>query len=413
MEFSGKESRKLKSSDREEIVKIEKFAGEGAALAHDASGKVLFVRYVLPGELVKVKIYKEAKDYAMADPIEILESSPLRTQAPCPYFSYCGGCDYQILEYSQQLEMKKYLIEETFEHIAQMKVSVSGILASPKSLEYRNNMTYKVNPRKQLMGFFRKDSKSIIDIDRCMLEMPIISNAFQSMKKQHLLENEEFPFPPHNFKIRASITGEIGVYWVPSYEYQDQPVHETITVNEKSITYKISKDSFFQVNPYLVPLWIEKIISFLDKEKNERIVDLYCGIGLITLFVSHYAHETIGVEIAKASVQDALYNMQINDISSNVRFMLGDAGECLRQIGYADVIIVDPPRAGMDEFTRNLLLERAPKKIIYSSCKASTMARDIALLSQEYELKELYLVDMFPQTHHVELLSLLVRRNNL
>ncbi|MGL5955841.1 MAG: class I SAM-dependent RNA methyltransferase, partial [Brevinema sp.] len=169
----------------------------------------------------------------------------------------------------------------------------------------------------------------------------------------------------------------------------------------------ISKDSFFQVNPYLVPFWIEKIISFLNKERNEKIIDLYCGIGLITLFVSFYAQETIGVEIAKSSVEDAKHNQEINDLSSSVKFMLGDAGECLKQIGRADVIIVDPPRAGMDEATRTLLLEHLPKKIIYSSCKASTMARDIGILLEKYELKELCLVDMFPQTHHVELLSLL------
>ncbi|MGL4389005.1 MAG: class I SAM-dependent RNA methyltransferase, partial [Brevinema sp.] len=384
MEFSGKESRKLKSVDREEIVTIEKFAGEGPALAYDSTGKVLFVRYVLPGEVVKVKIYKEAKDYAMADPIEIITPSPMRREAPCEYFSMCGGCDYQMTDYPNQLQIKKYLVEETFRRIGNIDFPLTGILESPNDFEYRNNMTYKVNPRRELVGFFRKDSKSIVDIEKCKLEMPIISKALQSMKKQHLLNEEEFPFPKHNFKVRSATTDEIGVYWVPSKEYHDLPVHETVTVRGRSISYKISKDSFFQVNPELVPIWLDKIISFLNEEKNERIVDLYCGIGLITLFVSYYAQETIGVEIAKSSVEDANYNKTINKIDSNIKFMLGDAGECLNNIGYADVIIVDPPRAGMDEFTRNLLLERNPKKIIYSSCKASTIARDISLLSEKY-----------------------------
>ncbi|MGL4393691.1 MAG: class I SAM-dependent RNA methyltransferase [Brevinema sp.] len=411
MEFSGKESRKLKSVDREEVVTIERFAGEGPALAYDSTGKVLFVRYVLPGEVVKVKIYKEAKDYAMADPIEIITPSPMRQSPSCEHFSLCGGCDYQMTSYEDQIKIKKHLVEETFRRIGNIEFPLTGVLESPKEIQYRNNMTYKVNPRRELVGFFRKDSKSIVDLDECKLEMPIISDALKSMKKQHTSNEEEFPFPKHNFKVRAATTDEIGVYWVPSKDYEDSAVNETITVRDKSITYKISKDSFFQVNPYLVPIWLDKIISFLNEEKNERIVDLYCGIGLITLFVSYYAQETIGVEIAKSSVEDANYNKIMNNIDSNVSFMLGDAGECLSQIGYADVIIVDPPRAGMDEYTRNLLLERNPKKIIYSSCKASTMARDIAILSEKYELKELYLVDMFPQTHHVELLSLLVRKD--
>lgn len=410
MEFSGKESRKLKAVEREEIVRIERFAGEGPALAYDESGKVLFVRYVLPNELVKVKIYKEAKDYAMADPIEIIEASPLRRTSPCEYFSLCGGCDYQMVDYEEQLRIKSSLVEETFKRIADINISLTGILRSPKELEYRNNMTYKVNPRRELVGFFRKDSKSIVDITKCALEMPIISKALHSMKIQHLDNNEEYPFPKHNFKVRGTITDEIGVYWVPSKEYEDKPVYETINAGGLSLKYKISKDSFFQVNSYLIPFWIEKIIDFLDQEKSEKIIDLYCGIGLITLFVSFYAKETIGVEIAKSSILDANHNKEINNISSNVSFMLGDAGECLKQIGQADVIIVDPPRAGMDDVTRDLLLEYLPKKIIYSSCKASTMARDIGILSEKYILKELYLVDMFPQTHHVELLSLLVRK---
>ncbi|MGL4677571.1 MAG: class I SAM-dependent RNA methyltransferase [Brevinema sp.] len=410
MEFSGKESRRLKAVEREEIVRIDRFVGEGPALAYDSQGKVLFVRYVLPGELVRVKIYKEATDYAMADPLEIIETSPLRCSAPCEYFSLCGGCDYQMTNYENQILIKKSLVEETFRRISGINFPLTDILRSPKQLNYRNNMTYKVNPRRELIGFFRKDSKSIVDIHQCALEMPIISQALQSMKNQHREGLEEYPFPKHNFKVRATTADEIGVYWVPSKEYQDRAVYETITVGNHHIKYKISKDSFFQVNPYLVPLWLEKIISFLDQEKNEKIVDLYCGIGLITLFVSFYARETIGVEIAKSSVEDAKHNQEINHITSNVTFMLGDAGACLKQIGGADVIIVDPPRAGMDEVTRDLLLEYLPKKIIYSSCKASTMARDIGILLDKYELKELYLVDMFPQTHHVELLSLLELR---
>ncbi|MGL5956660.1 MAG: TRAM domain-containing protein, partial [Brevinema sp.] len=225
MEFSGKESRRLKAVEREEVVRIDRFAGEGPALAYDSQGKVLFVRYVLPGELVKVKIYKETTDYAMADPLEILEKSPLRCLAPCEYFALCGGCDYQMTDYENQILIKKKLVEETFRRISGIDFPLTDILRSPKSLNYRNNMTYKVNPRRELIGFFRKDSKSIVDIKQCALEMPIISKALHSMKHQH--QDGEYPFPKHNFKVRASTTDEIGVYWVPSKEYQDHAVYET------------------------------------------------------------------------------------------------------------------------------------------------------------------------------------------
>jgi len=225
---------------------------------------------------------------------------------------------------------------------------------------------------------------------------------------EHIRNSEERP--AHNFKVRTTLDGDTVVHWVKSSLYEDRDVYENITVFDRTIKFKISKDSFFQVNDYVIPLWLEKIISFLDKEHNERIVDLYCGIGLITLFVSFYAKETIGVEIAKSSIQDANHNLKINKISSNVKFILSPVEEIVNKIGYADVIIIDPPRKGIDNKSIQEIIKISPKKIIYSSCKPSSMARDIAIFSKYYDIKEVVLVDMFPQTHHIELLALLIKK---
>ena len=145
-------------------------------------------------------------------------------------------------------------------------------------------------------------------------------------------------------------------------------------------------------------------------KKSERIFDLYCGIGLITLFVSYFAKETIGVELAKSSVIDGNFNIKHNKIESNVKIIEAAVEDELPQLGYADVMIVDPPRKGLDENTKKTLLTMKPKKIIYSSCKASTMARDIKELSSEYEVSEFVLVDMFSHTHHTETLACLIRK---
>jgi len=394
--------RKIKSVKREAILKIEKYASEGVSIAYD-NDKVVFVRYAIPGETVKVNIYRETKDYAMAEPIEIIEAVTERVKPLCEYFAICGGCDYQMINYQKQLEIKKQLVIETFSKIG--KVDISSILkeiVSPKEFYYRNTETFKVNPKQKKIGFFRKDTKSVTDIQKCYIAMDGINNALASVKTQE-------KFPDHNFKVRTTLDNDTVVHWIES-KYEDRPVYETINACGKSIKYKISKDSFFQTNDYVIPLWLEKIISFLDEKHSERIFDLYCGIGLITLFVSFFAKETIGVEISKSSIEDAIHNLKINNIDSNIKFVESAVEDKLSELGYADVMIIDPPRKGIDPKAIEVLLKMEPKKIIYSSCKPSTIARDVHLLSEKYKLSEIYLVDMFPQTHHVEMLSLLERK---
>lgn len=397
--MDGLTPRKLKGSDRELTLRIEKYAGEGVSLAHDQE-KAVFVRFGIPGELIRVKIYKESRDYAMAEPLEVLEASSRRVEPPCPYFGLCGGCDYQMISYEEQIDLKSSWVLETLNRIGRLGLSeLSGVIRSPQEYYYRNTTTFKVNPRRQLTGFFRRDTKFVVDTEECRIAMPGINQALKDMR------NFE-PYPAHNYKVRTTLQGDTVVHWVPS-PYQDRPVYETVTAAGREIKFKISKDSFFQVNDYVVPLWLEKIISFLDQDGHEKIYDLFSGIGLITLFVSGFARETIGVELAKSSVADARHNLEINQIRHNVRFELGDVFEVLPRLGYADVIIVDPPRRGLDREVVQLLLDMAPRKIIYSSCKVSTLARDLQLLSEKFRLRECYLVDMFPQTHHVEMLTLL------
>ncbi len=399
--FDGLNPRRTKSVKREAILKIEKYAGEGACIARE-NEKVIFVRYVIPGETVKANIYKETKDYAMAEPAEIIEPSPGRIKPKCPYFSICGGCDYQMLDYDKQLELKKQTVLETIRRIGKMEINgLTGLIKSPNPYNYRNTETFKVGNKSRHIGFFRKDSKSIVDINECLLAMPEINKALNLIRSQSV-------FPPHNFKVRTTDSGDTVVNWILTDRYRDSEVYETVSAAGKSISFKISKDSFFQVNNGVIPLWLEKIISLLDPAGHERIFDLYCGIGLITLFVSFFAKETIGVEIAKSSVLDAQQNVIRNKIGTNLRFIQAAVEEKLPELGYADVMIIDPPRRGMDKACLDVLLKMQPKKIIYSSCKPSTMARDIHLLSEKYQLKELVLVDMFPQTQHVEMLALLI-----
>jgi 23S rRNA (uracil1939-C5)-methyltransferase len=403
----NKEFRKIKSVSRQIELSIEKYASDGVSIGYEDS-KVIFVRYAIPGEKVMVNIYKETKDYALAEPIEIITPSPDRISPECRYFGLCGGCDYQMLAYSRQLEIKTALVLEAFHKIGKLELdALTGIVSSGQEFYYRNTETFKVNPRRQLIGFFRKDTKFIVDLEECKLAMPDINTAMNYMRTIE-------PYPAHNFKVRSTSLGETTVNWIDTDIYEDRPLYEDIHACGKTIRYKISKDSFFQVNNSVIPLWLEKIVGFLDESHNERIFDLYCGIGLITLFVAPFAKETIGVEIAKSSVKDADHNLEINRAAglkdANVRFILGDVMEVLPGLGSADVMIIDPPRKGAERNVLDLMMGMEPRKIIYSSCKPSTMARDLQILSDKYDIREIYLVDMFPQTHHVEMLTLLVKK---
>jgi 23S rRNA (uracil1939-C5)-methyltransferase len=394
--------RKIKTTKQEAILQIEKYAQEGVSIAYH-NDKITFVRYAIPGETVRANIYKETSTYAMAEPVEILSPSPDRIVPFCRYFALCGGCDYQMLSYEKELEVKKNLVCETFDKIGKIDItSIIETVRSPEEFFYRNTETFKVNPKAKKIGFFRKDSKSVIDVEECALAMKGINEALRSVKSQA-------EFPPHNFKVRTTCDGETTVNWIKT-DYQDKSVYERITAAGREIKFKISKDSFFQVNDCMIPLWLEKIIGFLDANPTEKIIDLYCGIGLITLFVSHYARETIGIEIATSSVKDAMHNLEINGIRTNVSFIEGAVEDKLESTGSADVMIIDPPRKGIDPKGLETLLKYEPKKIIYSSCKSSTMARDIGLLSVKYDLAKINLIDMFPRTHHVEMLALLLRK---
>jgi 23S rRNA (uracil1939-C5)-methyltransferase len=395
--------RKIKPVKRELVLTVEKYAGEGSSIGYD-KGKVIFVRYAIPGERIKVNVYKETSDYAVAEPLVVLTSSPDRIKAPCPYFGLCGGCDYQMIEYENQVIVKKQMVIETFRRIGLLTIpDLTGIIKSPHFFNYRNTLTFKVNPRKNLIGFFRRDTKFIVDIGECLLAMPSINSCLYDIRHGTVT-------PPHNFKIRTSGNGDTVVNWIKTDKYEDREVFETIEAAGKKISFKISKDSFFQVNNSMIPLWLEKIISFLDPDGHEKIYDLYSGIGLITLFISFFADETVGVEIAKGAVEDAEFNLNLNNIQSNVKFIRAGVEQKLPEMGFADVMIVDPPRRGMEPDTIRVIKKMLPRKIIYSSCRPPTMARDIKELAESYSVKELHLIDMFPQTHHVELLALLIRK---
>ncbi|GAB4328275.1 MAG: 23S rRNA (uracil(1939)-C(5))-methyltransferase RlmD [Promethearchaeota archaeon] len=402
--YEGLEKRRLKRSDREVVVTTESWAADGACVAFDGNGKLLLVRFAVPGETARVRVYKESPHYGLAEPVEFLSQSAARRRPPCPLFGTCGGCDYQMLSPGDQLDVKRRFAREVFRRVTGNDVELAGTLPSPDDFHYRNTATFKVDARRRTIGFFRRDTKFIVDVERCLIAMSGINEALDSVRHQD-------QFPPHNFKVRTTASGDTVVHWVAANGYEDRPVVEAVAARGTRLEFEISKDAFFQVNDSLIPAWLELLCGHLE---GKRVADLYCGIGLIALFAGLEAEEVVGVEISRPAVRDARKNARRNGLDDRVRFVRGDVAEVLPELvgtGGIDAVVVDPPRKGLDPFTAGALLKYRPPRVVYSSCMPSTFARDVAALSAAYDLEELHLVDFFPQTHHVEVVGLLVRKS--
>ncbi len=395
----------LKKHD-EVVVKIVEVGKEALCKGITEEGLEVFTRYAIVGEKVKVKIFKT--DPLYGDVIEVIEPSPFRITPECKYFGECGGCDLQMLPYEKQLEFKKSLLVKEFSTIPDFDISViEDVIPSPRQFYYRNSVMFRVNPKKKKIGFLKRDTNIVIDIDECKIASEGINYALRKVKNQ---EN----FPQHVFKVRTTLDGDVVVNLIETDEFQDRPVIETITLDGTTYRFRISRESFFQVNSFAIPIWLKQIRRLIENSEYDRslCLDLYCGSGIISFFVRDLFEKVIGIEVSKTSVEDGIYNISTNNID-NVEIILGDVGNTLPQVKIPDIIIIDPSRVGIEEkviniINQNLTKEGKPKKIIYSSCNYETQVRDIKLFHKAgFKVSKVIPIDMFPQTHHIEVIALL------
>lgn len=390
----------------EVIIRVLEIGKEAICRGILDDGTEVFTRYAIPGERVKVKIFRLNPLYG--DLVEVLEPSPLRINPECRFFGECGGCDLQMLSYNEQLKFKKTLLTNEFSTIPNFDLSVlQDVVPSPRQFYYRNSVMFRVNPKNKRIGFLKRDTNIVIDIDECKISSEGINYALNRVREQQ-------NFPQHVFKVRSTLDGDVVVNLIDTEEFQDRPVIETITLEDKTYKFRISRESFFQVNSFAIPIWLKHIRNLIIESEydNSLCLDLYCGSGIISLFVSDLFRKVVGVEVSKTSVEDGLYNIQINNIN-NVYIILGDVTKLLPDLEIPDVIIVDPSRVGIErsviEIINKIRIKKGkPKKIIYSSCNYQTQVRDIKLFSEAgFRVKKVIPIDMFPQTHHIEVIVLL------
>ncbi len=411
--------------------------GHGIARSKDL---VVFVKEMIPGETADVKITAEKKNYAYGIIDSLIETSPYRTKSLCPVAYKCGGCDFRHISYEGQLAIKKKLLENTFRGL---NVRIEDVVPSPKTDHYRNKVQIPVKDGKA--GFYRKYSHDIVEQEHCLLQFEgadeILKDALEIFRKRNILDNVR-----HIFLRKGEGSGEVmlGIIVrkkeIPVWRKTAQeivrrrPEITTVVLNVNTrddnvilgeeeivlygpgiirdlydgISVEISLKSFYQVNHDQMVQLYAKACSTLDR--GESVLDLYSGIGTISLFAARRAQEVTGVEIVEDAVRNAKRNAALNHME-NVTFFLDDArGDMRKYMQGKDAVILDPPRKGISKELADDLIASGIPKIIYISCNPATLARDLGLLKEFYDFDTVIPFDMFPHTVHVESVVKLTRK---
>lgn len=446
-----------------EGLKIIDLNSEGMGVAK-IDGKAIFIDKVLQEEIVDCKIIADKKNYFLGEVLHIQKNSPHRTEPFCPIFHLCGGCNLQHLSYEEQLRYKNKIVLESLERIGKIdNFKLEKIIGMTEPRAYRNKGEFPIDSEQLQAGFYKKKSKTIVHTEVCGIQNPLSDRArnvftnvypylshlisrvskenklmiilvsedralYESLRlsKKEKTENKK----AHIFlslldEIQKNLPEVTSLYfnYKPQNHYRSigyDFIHlageKKLIENIGSLSFEISPQSFFQVNTKQTEVLYNIVKNYASLSGNETIVDLYCGIGTIGLFLADKAKKLIGVEQVKEAVENARQNAKRNSIP-NAQFIHSRAEHALEKITEPiDLLIVDPPRAGLEEKLIKEIIKKNPKKIIYVSCNPASFSRDIKRLreksSENYSLTKLQAIDMFPHTTHVETVVLITRKND-
>jgi len=473
---------KLNRQKKQEIIEnieVLEAASEGNAIAK-VNDLVIFIPFVVPGDIIDIQIIKKKKTFAQGKAIYFHKLSDKRIEAKCPHFGICGGCKWQTMKYDYQLFYKNKQTIDNLERIGHIDCSKADkIIGSKEQFFYRNKLEYTFSTKRwfteediktlepnssrkgfgfHVAGFFDK----VLDIQYCALQREP-SNLIRNFIREYAEKNDlsYYDIREHNgflrnIVIRSTSHNELMLIVVFAEDREEiEPMLETIAnqfpeitslmyaVNEKfndtlfdqdikcfkgkdhiieympsfkgdreSLKFKIGPKSFYQTNPEQAYILYSKAAEFAELKEDKIVYDLYTGTGTIADFIAPYVKKVVGIESVEDAIKDARINSQENNLTNTV-FYAGDMSKVLteefvKENGNPDIIITDPPRAGMAQNVIEQILNIEAKKIIYISCNPATQARDIQLLSEKYEVGRIQPVDMFPHTQHVENITELI-----
>jgi len=434
------------------------YTAEGQGIAK-IDGCVVFIPNAIVGERCRVRIEKAQKTWAAGKLVEILEKSPHRVNRECPVAKLCGGCDFWHMDYEEETRLKADRVRQALNRIGGENLEEIPILSAPTCYGYRNKAQYPAASEKGRVyaGFFRAGTHNVVENKRCLI-LPeetdrvkqIVTDYVNHYRITAYNEQTGKGLLRHIYVRRGAVSGQVLVCLVvngrklPHPEdliarLQAVPGFTTLvlSVNTKSgntvlgdefitlygpgyiedtlcgLTFRLSPRSFYQVNHQQAQRLYEAAISQAGITKDDLVLDLYCGVGTITLAMAKAAGRVIGVEVVEQAVLDARENARRNGIK-NAEFFCGDAGKAaleLEERGIRpDVVVVDPPRKGLNADTIEALSRMSPRRIVYVSCDPATLARDVALLKDRgYKLKNAQAADLFPRCSHVESIAVLER----
>ena len=396
-------------------IDIEKLDDFGRGIGY-IDGKITFVPNTVPGDIVNINIIKEHKKYNEATIDNFIKYSEDRIKPPCPYFTKCGGCTLQNLSYENTINYKLNKIKNIF---TKNRIDITPkIISNPNPYNYRNKISLKVVDTK--VGFYLNNTHNIIEINECLIANPAINVCINYIKNFNIIngyviircnQNEEILIiieSQDNLTIDIELLKKkiklVGIIINNKTFYGKNYLFERIN----NTLFKISYDSFFQVNPYIASELFQLISDNI--KQYDKVLDLYCGVGTLSLNAASKALSVTGIEIVPNAILNALFNASLNDLS-NVHFVLNDVSDAIAKIKLDfNKVIVDPPRAGLTKETIDILLKINPTSIIYVSCDPQTLVRDYKLLSDTYEIEKSYILDMFSYTYHVETVLILKKR---
>lgn len=396
----------------------------GETLGRLADGRAVFVPFGLPGERVRVRLLEEKRRFARGEIIEILEAAPQRIAPRCRHFGVCGGCHYQHIPYELQVQWKAEILRDQLQRIGKLAAPpLRAALSAPQAWNYRNHIQFHLT-REGRLGFINAKGDEVMPVSECHLPEAglnllwpglefeagsgverIALRAGQEGEVLLILESEAPAMPELEIQADLSVV----------HLYKEHPVviagREWISMRVLGVDFRVSAASFFQVNTPMAEKMVEHVLEILPFHAAETLLEVYCGVGLFSRFLAPRYKRLIGIEASAAACLDFAINL---DEYEHVELYEAAAEEALpalaSQLPPSTEVLVDPPRAGLQRRVLDALLALRPAVVVYVSCDPSTLARDAARLSAGgYALRQVTLFDLFPQTYHIESISVFER----
>lgn len=397
----------------EPVVRIEKLIHGGKGLSRDLH-RVTFVPFTLPGEVVRIRIRKQKKDYSEAEPIEIITPAKERIAPECPYFGKCGGCQLSHARYETQVELKEKILRETLTR-SHIQVPELQIITGPP-FGYRHRGQLKFNSAQRSIGFYELESHQIVDINQCLCLTPGLNNLLANLR--NILLGHSLPSLTE-IDLYEDDKGQTAAYFnadlPPELLQKLQELtlvfgpkdlkQSALALHFREYSFPMRPDVFIQVNPRLWKAMVQEVESHYESDLQETAVELYCGTGFFTLPLSKKLKQIDACEENASAIEF----VKGQSYPKNISWICAKA-EQFALPRDATVAIVDPPRSGLHKKILDTLIERSFKKITYVSCDPTSFARDLQVLNRRYRLERLTMLDLFPQTYHMETIALLVPR---